>query len=133
MAPDPIQTARLYLLTVEIAGKAPVRAGVLLHDPSTDGLYLRLRRDWDGLAPPADAEVLGELQEDLENKAAEMGAARLLTHLSESLSNVVQISEPEEVAVEDFHRALGRLYRLHLDARPLPFVTHLPRYSLAVA
>src|SRR5437868_2154637 len=121
MASDPIQTARLYLLSLEIAGKATVRAGVLLYDPSTDGLYLRLRRDWNVLAPPADADVLGELQDDLENKAAEMGAARLLTYLSESLSNVVRISEPEEVAIEGFDRALGRLYRQHVDARPLPF------------
>jgi hypothetical protein len=35
--------------------------------------------------------------------------------------------------VEDFSRALPRLYRELVRATVRPFVTHLPRYSLAVA
>ena len=35
--------------------------------------------------------------------------------------------------VEDFPRALARLYREHVRSDAQPFVTHLPRYSLAVA
>ncbi|MEP6962621.1 MAG: S24 family peptidase, partial [Acidobacteriota bacterium] len=133
MAPIATQTARLYLLTAEVPGHTPVTAGVLLHDPAGDGLYLRLRRDWETFAPAADSQVLAELQDDLEAKAAEMGAGRLLAYLNQSLSNVVRISEPQDVLVEDYARALGRLYRQHVDAQALPFVTHLPRYSLAVA
>ena len=43
------------------------------------------------------------------------------------------MSEPGEVMVEEFERALARLYRLHVPCPLRPFVTHLPRYSLAVA
>jgi phage repressor protein C with HTH and peptisase S24 domain len=35
--------------------------------------------------------------------------------------------------VEDFPRALNRLYRQHVQSEIRPFVTHLPRYSLQVA
>jgi SOS-response transcriptional repressor LexA len=109
-----------------------VNAGVLLQDPGMNALHLRLRRDWGAIAP-AEAEVLGTLQDDLEAKAAEMGGSRLLSYLTETLSNILRISEPREVIVENFERALARLYRQHVDARPQPFVTHLPRFTLAVA
>ena len=127
------QTARLFELTVELAGEGPVAAGVLLHDGASNGLHVRLRRDWDVIASEEDAEVLGALAGDLETKAAELGGARLLENLGSSLSNAVRISDARDVLVEDFPRALARHYRERVDARPLPFVTHLPRYSAAVA
>jgi SOS-response transcriptional repressor LexA len=37
------------------------------------------------------------------------------------------------VEVEDFERSLARLYREHVQSNVIEFVTHLPRYSLAVA
>ena len=43
------------------------------------------------------------------------------------------MSDRREAVVEDFPRALGRLYRQHVHSEAQPFVTHLPRYSLAVA
>jgi phage repressor protein C with HTH and peptisase S24 domain len=124
------QSAQLYLLTLQLSGG--VNAGVLLHLPSTGALYLRLRRDWDQIAPE-EAEVLAELQDDLERKSAELGSARLLAQLEDTLSNVLRISEPRDVMVENFERALARLYRQHIQTQPQPFVTHLPRYSVAVA
>lgn len=126
-------TARLFELRVELAGAGSIPAGVLLHDPASDGLHVRLRRDWDVIASAEDAEVLAALAADLEAKAAELGAARLLGQLEDSLSNALRISEPRPVMVEDFRRALARHYRTSVEAHPLPFVTHLPRYSLAVA
>ena len=127
------QSARLFELSVELPGEGSIPAGVLLHDPSSNGLHVRLRRDWEEIASEEDAEVLSALAGDLETKAAELGAARLLQSLEDSLSNTLRISEAREVVVEDFKRALARHYRHSVDARPLPFVTHLPRYSVAVA
>jgi SOS-response transcriptional repressor LexA len=43
------------------------------------------------------------------------------------------VSDRRDTIVEDFPRALARLYRLHVRSEAQPFVTHLPRYSLAVA
>ena len=62
-----------------------------------------------------------------------MGASRLLGYLEETLSNVLRIGGRRRVMVEDFQRALGHLYREHVASTVRRFVTHLPRYSLAVA
>jgi SOS-response transcriptional repressor LexA len=117
---------------LELPGSPAVAAGVLLEDPASGHLYLRLRRDWDRIAP-SESEVLSELESDLSAKAGEMGAAGLIRYLCDTLSNVLRISDPREVIVEDFTRDLARLYRQHVPSTVLPFTTHLPRYSLAVA
>ena len=126
------QLARLSVLNLEMPGNGPVSAGVLLEDPAKDRLYLRLRRDWDVIAP-AEAAILSELEPDLAAKAEELGAARVLDQLQDTLSNMLTISAPREVMVEDFGRALPRLYHELVQSTVRPFVTHLPRYSLAVA
>ena len=130
--PATAHAANFSILAVEIPGQAPVNAGVLLQDPRTDRLYVRMRRDWDALAP-AEAEVLSALESDLAAKAAELGAAQLMGLIEDWLSNTVRVSVREPVEVEDFERSLGRLYREHVRSNVLEFVTHLPRYSLAVA
>jgi SOS-response transcriptional repressor LexA len=129
--------ANLSILELDVLdgnapGGGPVPAGVLLEDPSQDRLYLRLRRDWEKIAPE-EASTLSALEFDLANKAAEMGASRLLGYLEETLSNFLRIGDRREVMVEDFERALGRLYREHVRSTLKEYVTHLPRYSLAVA
>jgi SOS-response transcriptional repressor LexA len=126
------QPARLSILQLEMPGSAPVSAGVLLEDPGNDRLYLRLRRDWDVVAP-AEADVLSELESDLAAKSQDLGAARVLGQLQDTLSNTLTISDPREVMVEDFSRALLRWYRELVHATVRPFVTHLPLYSLSVA
>ncbi len=120
------------ILAVEIPGQPPANAGVLLEDPRTDRLYIRMRRDWDAFAPE-EAEVLAELESDLSVKAKEVGAARLMGLIEDWLSNTVRVSPREAVEVEDFERTLGQLYRKHVRSNVIEFVTHLPRYSLAVA
>lgn len=133
---SPTQAARLYVLALELPGVVSTNAGIVLVDPSMNAAHVRLRRDWEVIAPeiaPEEAEVLEALQDDLETKAAEFGAAKLLAQFEDTLSNALRISEPRDMIVEDFPRALGRLYRQHVEAHARPYVTHLPRYSLAVA
>jgi phage repressor protein C with HTH and peptisase S24 domain len=124
--------ARYSLLTVHLPAQAEAVAGVLLEDPATDHLHVRLRRDWDALAPE-ESEVLSALEYDLTSKARESGAAALFDYLENTLSNVTRLGDRREIVVEDFERALGRLYREHVASKVREFVTHLPRYSLAVA
>src|SRR5713101_3508039 len=124
--------ASYSVLAVELPGAGAVNAGVLLEDPAADRLWVRLRRDWDRIAPE-EADVLSALEENFASMAGEMGAAGLLQHLEDTLSNTVTITGRREVMVEDFERALARLYRQHVHASVQEFVTHLPRYSLAVA
>ena len=126
------RAARYSLLTVELPGQEAVTAGVLLEDPATDCVHIRLRRDWERIAPE-ESEVLAVLEDDLFAKAAEAGAAKFFAQMEDTLSNTVRVSDRREAMVEDFPRALGRLYRQHVRSEAQPFVTHLPRYSLAVA
>jgi SOS-response transcriptional repressor LexA len=124
--------ARYALLKVDLPGVGEIQAGVVLHDPASDRIHIRLRRDWAQVAPE-EAEILTALEEDLYAKAAEMGGEKLLAHLEDTLSNTIRISGCENVIVENFERALRRLYRRHVHASVQEFVTHLPRYSLAAA
>ena len=62
-----------------------------------------------------------------------MGAAQFFRHLENTLSNTVAVTDRRDAIVDDFPRALNRLYRQHVQAEVQEFVTHLPRYSLMVA
>jgi phage repressor protein C with HTH and peptisase S24 domain len=126
------QNAKYMIITLELPGADRVSAGVLLEDPATDRLWVRLRRDWDQFAPE-EAEVLAAIEYDLTAKAQELGAKELLAYLEDTLSNVLRIADRCEILVDDFERALARLYRETVHSTVRPFVTHLPRYSLAVA
>jgi SOS-response transcriptional repressor LexA len=126
------QHAQYMIITLELPGANRVNAGVLLEDPATDRLWVRLRRDWEEFAPD-EAEVLAAIEYDLAAKAQELGAKELLRYLEDTLSNVLMVTDRSEVLIDDFERTLARLYRQNVQSTVRPFVTHLPRYSLAVA
>lgn len=126
------QTARYSILEVDLPGGELVNAGVLLEDSGENRLWIRMRRDWDAIAPE-EAEVLAEIESDLAAKSEELGARRVMEHLEETLSNTVRVSDSKEIVIEGFDRALARLYRQYVQSSVREFVTHLPRYSLAVA
>lgn len=124
--------AHYSLLMVQLPGQEAITAGVLLEDPATDRVHIRLRRDWERIDPD-EAEVLAFLEDDLVVRAAEDGAAKFFARLEDTLSNTIQVSDRHATVVEDFPRALARLYREHVRSEAQPFVTHLPRYALAAA
>ena len=121
------------ILQVELPDHGLVKLGVLLQNPDTDTLDLRLRRDLHLLAEGDDLDVLESLAEDLESKAREMGAAKLFDYLEDTLSGSIRITDRQPVMVEDFSRALDRLYRQNVQSKVLEFRTHLPLYSLRAA
>lgn len=129
-APKPGQYS---LLLGDLPGRGLHTIGVLLLDPATDSLYVRLRRDWETVATDEDAEVLGELEDDLSAKSRESGGQAVLEYLETVASQSVRVSDREAVTVRDFDRTLNDLYREHVSATVLRFRTHLPRFSLAVA
>jgi SOS-response transcriptional repressor LexA len=104
--------------------------GVLLEDPDTDQLYVRLRRDWDVIAP--DDPVLPLLEQDLELKAAEMGAEKLFAWLEEHASANIRTTDRETVTVGNFDQTLNRLYSRHISTARRS-ATHVPLYSLRSA
>lgn len=121
------------VVQTELPDHGLVNLGVLLQDPDSDALFVRFRRDLDTLAEEEDREVLVALGDDLSAKAHEMGAERLFEYLESTLSGTVRITDREPVLVEDFSRALDRLYRQNVQSKVLEFRTHLPRYSLRAA
>jgi len=127
------QPAEFSVVSAELPGGSAQPIGVMLLDPQTDRLYVRLRRDWETLASEEDAEVLAELEDDLLVQARERGGTAVLERLEDTASHSIRVSDREAVTVRDFVRKLGELYREHIPARVLQFRTHLPRYSLAVA
>ncbi len=132
MSAETTHRARYSVLIVALPGREEAAAGVVLEDPASNRAYIRMRRDWDHIAPE-ETEALSELEADLCAKATEMGADGLLKYLEDALSNTIRITDRREAIVENFERALGRLYRQHVPSEVQPFVTHLPRYSLAAA
>jgi phage repressor protein C with HTH and peptisase S24 domain len=85
------------------------------------------------VAADEDAEVLGELEDDLLAKSQESGGQAVLQQLETFASQSIRISDREAVTVRDFERRLNDLYREHVPAQVLRFRTHLPRFALAVA
>ena len=125
--------AEYSLLLSDLPGHGVQTIGVLLLDPVTDTLHLRLRRDWDAVAADEDAEVFEELEDDLAMQARERGGAAVLDFLESVASQSIRLTEREAVTVRNFDKTLGELYREHVPAQVVRFKTHLPRYSLAVA
>jgi SOS-response transcriptional repressor LexA len=127
------QTGRYSIVQAELPGHGLVNLGVLLQDPQSDALHLRFRRDLDSLVEEEDLEVLEGLADDLSRKASELGADKLFEYLEGTLSASIRVTDREQILVDDFARALDRLYRKHVPSKVLEFRTHLPRYSLQVA
>src|SRR5258708_7806882 len=120
MMPAVATHAALFgVLVGEWPGGGPVPAGVLLEDPNTNRIHLRMRHDWDFLAPE-ESDVLSALESDLAQKAEEMGAVLLLEWLTQTLSNNLRIREPREIMVEVFLRALCILNRETVSATGQP-------------
>ncbi len=132
-----LSRAEYSVVEVCLPGRKPMPFGILLLDPETDRVYLRFR-DLEG-ASADDAEVLALVPEDLEAKAREMGGARLLAWLEDTLSGTLRVTDRRTTVVRSFENALGRLYGEHIGAAPrergkvVPFVTHLPLYTLRAA
>ena len=132
----PVETQRgeYSLVEASVPGVPVTTVGVLLRDPAADHLYVRLRRDWPELFTDAeDVEYFEALEQELQTRSEEWGAAGLLERLEESASNGVLISDREAVLVDRWDTALARLYRMHVQAKVLPFRTHLPMYSVQAA
>jgi len=121
------------LLQLALPGKPPDTVGVLLLDGEQDRLFVRLRRDWEELVDPEDLELFSDLEDGIAAQVNEAGAASMLAHLEDRLSNVLLISEREKVLVDSFEASLTRLYKRHVAPIVLPFRTHLPQYSLRAA
>jgi phage repressor protein C with HTH and peptisase S24 domain len=118
------------LLLCDLPGRGVQTLGVLLLDPATDTLHVRLRRDW---AEEEEQEVLAELEDDLISEGQQGGGTAVLDRLEDQASFSLRVTDREAISVRNFEKTLNELYREHVPAKVLQFRTHLPRYVLAVA
>lgn len=123
--------AELSIVEAALPGQAPVAIGIVLRDPSSGESRVRFRRDWDSFAGE-EAEVLEALAAEFEARLQQHGED-WIRQCEETLSNTLRISDRQPVIVEDLDRAAGRLYSRHVQAKVLPFRTHLPKFSARVA
>jgi SOS-response transcriptional repressor LexA len=122
------------LLETALPGQAARNIGVLLIDPESDQGWLRMRRDFTGIAEPDDVEVLEALEDHIRQCLAERGAEAFLASLEDSLSNAVRVSRRESVPVDAFTRVVEHLFDRHVESIDVQrFRTHLPLYSLRAA
>ena len=122
------------LLEVAPPGRARQAAGVILIDPATDRGWARLREHFEDIADAEDAEILPALVDGIRERLSSLGAAAALADLEQSLSNILLVSERQEVAVDAFTRVLDQLFEEYVERVDiLPFRTHLPLYSLRAA
>jgi len=85
--------AQYSLLVSALPGRGVETIGVLLLDPATDTLRIRLRRDWERLAAEEDAEVLAELEDDLTAQADGSGGAAVLERLESEASLAIRVTD----------------------------------------
>lgn len=122
------------VLEAALPQRPPHSIGVLLIDPESDRLWVRMRQRYDDLADPDDAEVLEALEADIRARSAEMGAEAYLASLEDSLSNAVRVTGRREVPVDSFTRVLDGLYGELVEPLEVkPYRTHVPLYTLRAA
>jgi hypothetical protein len=113
MAVGPSRLAQVALLKVFLPGRPERTAVVFLLDQATGHLYFRIREDWDRIADANDAELLSELGADLYKRLDELGqrgGAEFLGQLEDQLSNVLRLTERQEIAITDVSSTLDRLF-----------------------
>jgi SOS-response transcriptional repressor LexA len=123
-------------LQLALPGQPEHDIGLLLVDaePGSPRFALRLRRHWEDLADAEDIEYLSAVEEDFQDKIADLGVHAFLESLEDSLSHILRLTERETVAVDSFSRVADQLFEryvepLHVDR----FRTHLPLFTLRAA
>jgi hypothetical protein len=120
------------ILQVALPGVDPENVGVLLLDPDANRLYSRIRRDMEEFGRD-EAFWLVHLADEISQRSQELGAQQYLDWMEATLSNTLLISGRESVPVDNYEKTVDRLYAKHIRSRVLPFLTHLPQYSIEAA
>jgi SOS-response transcriptional repressor LexA len=109
-----------------------VAIGVVLHDPESRRLHVRLRQDWDTFIKDEETWYFEKLPQALQDLERDLGSQAALDLMTQG-SNAVTADEPQSVLVANFPATLARLYAKNVPAAVRRFETHLPLYSLRSA
>lgn len=114
------------------ASEDAVAIGVVLHDPQSQRLHIRLRQDWDTFIKDEETWYFEKLPQALTDLERDLGSKAALDLLTQG-SNAVTADEPQPVLVTNYPATLARLYAKCVPAAVRRFETHLPMYSLRSA
>lgn len=110
-----VKRGQWTLLLLRPPGEQPIPGGVLLVDPTSDRLFVRLRTDLVEIDPDV-ALVWDELESDLIQKAAEMGGMNVMRWLEQEASNTILTGDKQEVQMTSPEHALNELFSLHVES-----------------
>ena len=130
LAVDHYGTGEWAFLEAHRSGCASAPIGILLRDVDRDQLYVRLRPEWWSLLPDQNEEEFWRgLAEDLEQKAREIGAVRVLEWLESTASHSIQISTRQNIQLTTAQATLHGLYQQHLEDSQGCSEVHRQRFS----
>jgi hypothetical protein len=122
------------LLEAALPDRPLTPRGVLLVDPESDRGWLRMHRDFGGIADLEDSEVLEAVEDHIRQCLSEIGAHAFLASLDDTLSNAIRVTDRQSVQVDAFSRVVERLSSEHVAPVEIQrFRTHLPLFSLRAA
>jgi hypothetical protein len=113
MPNPPSGRSEFVLLQLALPGLPVRNVGVLLLETATRRLYWLLRTDWDLLAPPEDARILAQLDQEFQLRAQEMDGEQFLLTLENQLSNTLRLTPRMPVESPQAFTALNTLFGLH--------------------
>jgi hypothetical protein len=111
-----ISTAEWTMALLCLPGKMPEPAGILLLDPRTDHLAIKLKTDFE-IEDEAVSSFWKELALDLNQMAQEKGGEQVIAWLEETGSHIVQLSPREAVDLKtrSLTETLEHLYHKHIE------------------
>lgn len=114
---DVVRTVEWALLIAQIPGQRPSAAGILIVDPASDDLHVKLLPELSG-ADEDVAEFWRELSGDLIERSRAVGGHRVLDWLETTASHIVQLGSRDSMETPHVPDALNLLYRRHVAAEP---------------
>ncbi len=101
------------LLTLHLPGRPPAAIGVLLLDTDHDRLHIKLRDE-----PMAEnnelAQILANLESDLQARAHEIGSGQLVDWLESTPSHTIRFGRRTRIEITDAEKQVNALYREHV-------------------
>jgi hypothetical protein len=120
---EPRRPAKWACLEAHLPDQSPMGVGVLLVEPSSDRLYIRIKPDWwNDLVDGEEGQIWEGLSEDLKLKAEQMGATEFLKWLEDCCSHSIRIGAIQNVDMRQPETCANALYREHIHASAITLV-----------
>ena len=100
-------------------GEMSTDIAVILLDSEENCVRIQFTTDWNRYNED-EVEILTALEQDIQNKTADLGATELFRHLLETLSNAILITEPESLTTTDPQLTLDELHDRFLGCSEAP-------------